>query len=178
MAICQTHLRHFAKAHRSPAQVLRAINAAMQKTMQRDMFITMIYAILDLKTEKLTLARAGHEPAFFYDSHSDGSLDVGPIQSPGMAIGMVDAEIFDHTIEDTSIHFGDKDALLLYTDGVTECTNQAGEEFSGERLRETLMAHGNATADTIISKVLENVHWFSEGTGHQDDLTMIAFKHA
>ncbi len=89
MAICQTHLRHFAKAERSPARVLSAINAAMQKTMQRDMFITMIYAVLELDTEKLTLARAGHEPAFFYDSHSDGTLDVGPIQSPGMAIGMV-----------------------------------------------------------------------------------------
>ncbi|MGB0743818.1 MAG: SpoIIE family protein phosphatase [Opitutales bacterium] len=178
MAICQTHLRHFAKTHRSPAQVLRAINAAMQKTMQRDMFITMIYAILDLKTERLTMARAGHEPALFYDSHSDGSLDVGPIQSPGMAIGMVDAEIFDHTIEDTSLHFGEKDALLFYTDGVTECTNKAGQEFSGERLRETLMVHGNTTADTIVTKVLESVNRFSEGIGYQDDLTMIAVKHA
>lgn len=178
MAICQTHLRHFAKEHRSPSQVLREINAAMQKTMQRDMFITMIYAIFDLNTEKLTLARAGHEPAFFYDSHSDGSLDVGPLQSPGMAIGMVSPEIFDTNIEDVSIHFGENDALLLYTDGVTECTNQAGEEFSGKRLRDTLQAHGHSSADTIINQVLDSVNKFSEGTGHQDDLTMIAVKHA
>jgi len=178
MAICQTHLRHFAKAHRTPAQVLCEINAAMHKTMQRDMFITMIYAILNLDTETLTLARAGHEPAFFYNSHSDGSLDVGPIQSPGMAIGMVDAEMFDSVIEDVSIHFGENDALLLYTDGVTECTNNAGEEFSGQRLRKTLQKHGHSSAESIVEHVLENVNRFSGGSGQHDDLTMIAVKHA
>lgn len=178
MAICQTHLRHFAKAHRSPAQVLRAINAAMEKTVQRDMFITMIYATLNLDTEKLTLARAGHEPAFFYDSHSDHSLDVGPIHSPGMAIGMVGAGIFDPVIEDVSIHFGRNDALLLYTDGVTECTNAKGEEFSGERLRKTLQAHGHSSEESIIEHVLAELKDFSQGTGQHDDLTMIAVKHA
>ena len=178
MAICQTHLRHFAKAHRSPAQVLCEINAAMHQTMQRDMFVTMIYAVLETDTEKLTLARAGHEPAFFYDSHSDGSLDVGPIQSPGMAIGMVGAEIFDPVIEDVSVHFGENDALLLYTDGVTECTDEAGDEFSGERLRETLRAHGHSSADSIIEHVLEEVKGFAHSTGQHDDLTMIAVKHA
>lgn len=178
MAICQTHLRHFAKAERSPAKVLSAINRAMEKTMQRDMFITMIYAVLDLETEHLELARAGHELPFFFDSHSDGTLDVGPIQSPGMAIGMVPPEIFDSVIEDTSIHFGDEDALLLYTDGVTETVNKAGEEFSSERLLSVLQAHGRLTAQEILDNVLENLNRFSEGTGQADDLTLISVKHA
>ena len=178
MAICQTHLRHFARAERSPAKVLSAINTAMQSTMQRDMFITMIYAVLDIETEELTLARAGHEPAFFYDSHSDGSLDVGPIRSPGMAIGMVPAEIFDPVIRDTRIHFGPEDALLLYTDGVTESTNPKGEEFSGERLLGVLTEQGNRSAQDTIASVLDEVHRFAQGTSQADDLTLIAVKHA
>lgn len=178
MAICQTHLRHFATPERTPAQVLRAINAAMQKSMQRDMFITMIYATLDTRTEKLTLARAGHEPAYFYDSHSDGTLDVGPIQSKGMAIGMVPPEFFDPAIDDVSIHFGENDALLLYTDGVTESTNPEGEEFSGKRLEQTLKAHGYSSAEAIIEHVLDKVKRFSKSTGQHDDLTMIVVKHA
>lgn len=178
MAICQTHLRHFARTYRSPTKVLCEINAAMQKTMQRDMFITMIYAIFDLETEKLTLARAGHEPAFFYDSHSDGSLDVGPVQSSGMAIGMVEPELFDAVINDVSIHFGENDALLLYTDGVTECTDSRGEEFSGERLEEIFQKHGHASAEAIIQHVLDAVNDFSDDSGRNDDLTMIAVKHA
>ncbi|MFP4157528.1 MAG: SpoIIE family protein phosphatase [Opitutales bacterium] len=178
MAICQTHLRHFARTERSPAKVLSAINTAMQRNMQRDMFITMIYAVLDIETEELTLARAGHEPAFFYDSHSDGSLDVGPICSPGMAIGMVPAEIFDPVIQDTKIHFGEEDALLLYTDGVTESTNPKGEEFSGERLLDVLTEAGGQDAQAIIARVLEAVDRFAQGTGQADDLTLIAVKHA
>jgi sigma-B regulation protein RsbU (phosphoserine phosphatase) len=178
MAICQTHLRHFSQHERSPAKVLSAINASMEKTMQRDMFITMLYAVVDLQTEELKLARAGHELPFFYDSHSDGTLDVGPIKSNGMAIGMVPPEIFDSVIEDTSIHFGDEDALLLYTDGVTETVNRSGEEFSGERLHGVLLANGNTTAQEIIDQVLKNLERFSEGTGQADDLTLIAVKHA
>lgn len=178
MAICQTHLRHFARSDRSPAKVLSAINAAMQRTMQRDMFITMIYAVLDTKTEELKLARAGHEPPFFYDSHSDGSLDVGAIQSPGMAIGMVPPDIFDAVIRDTRIHFGPEDALLLYTDGVTESTDPGGEEFSGERLLGILTEQGNRNAKDIIVGVLDEVHRFAQGTGQADDLTLIAVKHA
>lgn len=40
--------------------------------MQRDMFITMIYAVIDLETEELRLARAGHELTIFYDQHTEG----------------------------------------------------------------------------------------------------------
>lgn len=178
MAICQTHLRHFAKQHRSPSAVLCAINKAMQSSMQRDMFITMVYAIIELDTEKLTLARAGHELPFFYDQHSDGSLDVTAIKSPGMAIGMVPPTIFDTVIQDTSIHFGDEDALLLYTDGITEAVNPDGDEYSGERLLETLRANGKQSAQVILDKTLDSVSLFAKGAGQVDDLTLIAIKHS
>ncbi|MDQ8194396.1 SpoIIE family protein phosphatase [Coraliomargarita sp. SDUM461004] len=178
MAICQTHLRHFAKLHRSPSKVISSINEAMEHTMQRDMFITMVYAMIDLETEQLTLARAGHELPIFYDQHSKGGLDVGPIQSPGMAVGMVPPAVFDSIIQDTSIHFGSNDALLLYTDGITESANKAGEEYGSKRLAELLRNHGDKEAQDIINQTLESVRRFSQGTGQTDDLTLIAVKHA
>lgn len=178
MAICQTHLWHFAKQHRSPSEVLRCINQAMEHTMQRDMFITMVYAVIDLETEQLTLARAGHELPLFYDCHTRGGLDVEPIQSPGMAVGMVPPEVFNAIIEDVSIHFGSNDALILYTDGITESTNAAGEEFGSHRLLEVLEKHGDQEAQFIIDKALESVDRFSQQSGQFDDLTLIAVKHA
>lgn len=178
MAICQTHLRHFAQQHRSPSKVLSLINAAMEHTMQRDMFITMVYAVINLETEQLTLARAGHELPIFYDQHSAGGLDVGSIQSPGMAVGMVPPDVFDSIIQDTSINFGSEDALLLYTDGITEITNQQGEEYGSERLTDLVRNHGDKDAQAIIDQTLDSVHRFSQGTGQLDDLTLIAVKHA
>jgi len=178
MAICQTHLRHFAHRHRSPSRVLIEINKAMEHTMQRDMFITMLYAVIDLETEQLTLARAGHELPLYYNQHAGGSLEVGPIESPGMAVGMVPPEIFDGIIEETSIHFGSNDALLLYTDGITESTNTSGEEYGSERLLEVLKSFGDSDAQNIIDQTLESVRRFSHGMGQVDDLTLIAVKHA
>jgi len=179
MAICQTHLRHFAQLHRSPSKVLSMINAAMEHTMQRDMFITMVYATIDLETERLTLARAGHELPVFYNQHSKGGLDVEPIRSPGMAVGMVPPAVFDGIIRDTSVRFGADDALLLYTDGVTESANLQGEEYGGERLLDLIRTHGSKDAQAIVDHTLESVHRFSQGTGQQlDDLTLIAVKHA
>jgi sigma-B regulation protein RsbU (phosphoserine phosphatase) len=178
MAICQTHLRHFAKQHPSPSEVLRCVNRAMEPNMQRDMFITMVYAVIDLETERLTLARAGHELPLFYDCHTRGGLDVEPIQSPGMAVGMVPPDIFDQIIQDVSIHFGPSDALILYTDGITESTNPQGEEFGSQRLLEVLKKHGDREAQVLIDKALESVGHFSQGCGQFDDLTLIAVKHA
>ncbi|MFW2479879.1 MAG: PP2C family protein-serine/threonine phosphatase [Lentimonas sp.] len=158
MAICQTHLRHFAKQHRSLSAVLKAINEAMHLSMQRDMFVSMVYAIIELDTEKLTLAGAGHELPFIYDPHRAGNHDVEPIKSPGMAIGMVAPEIFDAVIKDTSVHFGDEAALLLYTDGVTEAVNLEGDEYSRERLVETLRANGKKkSVQMILDTTLDTV---------------------
>ena len=178
MAICQTHLRHYAKQRRSPSEVLSCINQAMEHTMQRDMFITMVYAVIDLDTEQLTLARAGHELPLFYDCHTSGGLDVEPIQSPGMAVGMVPPDVFDSIIKDVSIHFGSNDALILYTDGITESTNAQGEEYGSQRLLQVLEKHGDQEAHVLIEKALESVDRFSQGSGQFDDLTLIAVKHA
>ena len=178
MAICQTNLRHFAEQHRSPSEVLSCINRAMEHTMQRDMFITMVYAVIDLTTEQLTLARAGHELPLFYDCHTGGGLDVEPIQSPGMAVGMVPPDVFDSIIEDVSIHFGSNDALILYTDGITESINAQGEEYGSQRLLEVLEKHGEQEAHVLIEKTLESVDRFSQTSGQFDDLTLITVKHA
>lgn len=177
MAICQTHLRHFSKAHRSPSKVLSEINHAMGSHMQRDMFITMLYAVIDLNTDQLTIARAGHEPPFFY--HSDnGNVSVQPVESPGMAVGMVPREYFDPIIKDKTIAFGPGDALLLYTDGVTESVNLAGDEFSGDSLKDVLHKHGYESAQAIVDHTLDNVNRFANGADQVDDLTLIAIKHA
>lgn len=178
MAICQTHLRHFANEERSPSKVLSSINRMMEQTMRRDMFITIVYAVFDLKTETVTLARAGHELPFFYDSQDNGSVRIGPVESPGMPVGMVPPAIFDATISDTQIQFGKNDALLLYTDGLTESVNSEGEEFSGARLLEVLQAHGGESAQNLLDQTLESLERFSGSCGQADDLTVIAIKHA
>ena len=95
-----------------------------------------------------------------------------------MAIGMVPPEIFDTTIVNTDIHFGDEDALLLYTDGVTESANADGEEYSSQRLLDVFKSHGNDSAQGILDHVLSDLQHFSTGSSQADDLTLIVVKHS
>lgn len=178
MAICQTNLRHVSRQLDSPAEVLRAINAQMQSSMRRDMFITIVYAIIDQAKQEITFARAGHELPLLYRRASDGTCSVEAIRSEGMALGMVPPEIFDLTIQDRTVSFSKDVALLLYTDGVTESVNTSGDEYSGERLIETLQAHGDSNAQSILNHVMDSVHRFSGDEGQPDDLTLIAIKHS
>jgi len=177
MAICQTNFRHFAKKNLSPAEVLRAVNAEMESSMRKDMFITMLYAILDLDKSTITFARAGHELPLFYYSRGDCSPITKFIGSPGMALGMVPPEIFDHTLADETTDFASGDALILYTDGITESVNSLGEEFSGERLACELAVSGKGSASVILEKIVGNLNAFSSDEGQSDDLTLLAIKH-
>jgi len=178
MAICQTHLHHYSKVESSPAKVLSRINRSMLPTMPRDMFITIIYAVFDRHSDQVVLARAGHELPLFYDSQADGSVVIGPVDSPGMSVGMVESSIFDSIIEDRSIQFGENDALMLYTDGLTEMANRNGEEFSTARLQKVLETHGSGSAQTLLQQALESVNRFSGTSDHLDDLTVVTIKHA
>lgn len=178
MAICQTHLHHFSKVERSPAKVLSRINRSMLPNMPRDMFITIIYAVFDRHSDQVVLARAGHELPLFYDSQADGSVLIGPVDSPGMSVGMVEGAIFDSIIEDRFIQFGENDALMLYTDGLTEMANRNGEEFSTARLQKVLESHGAESAQSLLQQALESVNRFSGTCDHLDDLTVVTIKHA
>ena len=178
MAICQTNLRHISRQEDSPAKALSAINAQMQSSMRRDMFITIIYAIIDQTKQEITFARAGHELPLFYHRATDGTSRVETVKSEGMALGMVPPEIFDLTIKDKTVPFTKDDALILYTDGVTESVNASGEEYSAERLMNALQTHGNGSAQSILTQVMDSVQRFSGDEGQPDDLTLIAVKHS
>jgi sigma-B regulation protein RsbU (phosphoserine phosphatase) len=95
-----------------------------------------------------------------------------------MALGMVPPEVFDLTIKDKAVPFSKDDALIFYTDGVTESINSSGEEYSGERLMNALKTHGNGSAQSILNQLMSSVQRFSGGAGQADDLTLIAIKHS
>lgn len=178
MAICQTNLRHISRRKDSPAEVLSAINAQMQSAMRRDMFITIIYAIIDQAEQSITFARAGHELPLFYHRADDGSSQIETIHSEGMALGMVPPEMFDLMIKDQTVPFRKGDALILYTDGVTESVNAIGEEYSNERLIHALETHGDGSAQFILEQIMASVRHFSGQAGQADDLTLVAIKHS
>jgi len=178
MAICLTNLKHHARKHSSPAQVLKAVNLEMHSEIRPDMFITIIYAILDTRDNKITLARAGHElPLLFQYEQDTKEYTFKKISSPGMAVGMISHEIFDSAIQDTSVPFCPGDIFVLYTDGITETTNGKDEEFGINRFEENLSASLALPAANINQQVIKGLEQFSGTKKNIDDLTLVTVKH-
>ena len=130
MAMCRSVLRSKAAGNTSPAQVLREVNRLLYPDIQEDMFITMIYLIMDA-SGKITLARAGHEAALWCRDHFK---HIETIQAPGMALGIDAGDVFDVVIKDVTIELSPLDTVVVYTDGINEALDDEGNEFGQEQL--------------------------------------------
>src|SRR5690606_25211224 len=99
----------------------------------------LIFAVVDTEKHEVVLARAGHElPLLAYHNRETGASASEAIGSEGVAVGLMDGELFDVCIEDKRVPFEPGSVLVFYTDGVTEAANEDGVEFSGARLADVV----------------------------------------
>jgi sigma-B regulation protein RsbU (phosphoserine phosphatase) len=172
MAITQSHLRHLARKHNSPAKVLSEMNQILQPEIRQEMFVTIAYAVIDPDGGEIVYARAGHELP----------LIAGPqraefLQSGGMAIGMAAQNIFDSAIEEKRTRFGKGDRLILYTDGLTEAINSLGEEFSSRRIAQLSQQGLDGTSEDLNNRILRAVETFTGLRQQEDDVTLLTIRH-
>jgi sigma-B regulation protein RsbU (phosphoserine phosphatase) len=144
------------------------------------MFITLFFAIIDTKNKKITYSRAGHEPGLILraknDENGKGESKVEELHGGGMAVGMVPCEIFEEMIEDHETSFENGDCLLLYTDGVTEATNEEGEEFGIKNLENFAIKNSNLSPKIINRKLISKLDSFSSSQFERDDITLLTIK--
>jgi phosphoserine phosphatase RsbU/P len=177
MAICRTNLRQIAPRHTSPAQALAELNRTLQADIESGLYVTMLYAVIDVAMNQVTFARAGHElPLLVRRNPANGLVDVRYVASEGMALGLVPDAMFTNAIVDCTEAFAAGDALVLYTDGLTEAPNADGKEFSGARLADTVRAQASATPREINDGILEALLHFTGEEPQRDDFTLVTVK--
>lgn len=177
MAITQSNLRHLARHHSSPAAVLRELNETLCQEMRTDMFVTLIYAIVDLRQHNITLCRAGHELPILMRVGVDGESEATSLRSEGMALGMVPNSVFSGSVKDVQVPFEPGNIFLLYTDGITEAMNAEGREFSSRRLAETMTSLVGRSAQDFNQGILDRVTHFVGPDAQLDDITLVTVKH-
>jgi sigma-B regulation protein RsbU (phosphoserine phosphatase) len=170
MAMCRSVLRSKAAGNSSPAQVLREVNRQLYPDMQEDMFITMIYLVMD-PSGTLTLARAGHESALWCKDHFK---HIEAIDAPGMALGIDAGDVFDEVIRDVTIELSPLDTVVVYTDGINEALDDEGNEFGQEQLKAALREAGPQSVDFLVKTIVDRVQNFSRGHPQNDDITLAA----
>jgi sigma-B regulation protein RsbU (phosphoserine phosphatase) len=172
MAICRSTLRSQAANSLSPSDVLKSLNRQLYPDIKEDMFISMLYLILN-KAGGLTLSRAGHDAPLLYQH---ASQKVTPLKPPGMVIGIDSGSVFDRLTSDVTVPLERYDCLVLYTDGVTEALDNDGSEFGVERLIGSIRASAAKGAQAVVTRVIEDVRDFAGSTPQNDDITLIAIR--
>ncbi|MFT4546170.1 MAG: sigma-B regulation protein RsbU (phosphoserine phosphatase) [Verrucomicrobiales bacterium] len=171
MAMCRSVIRANAAYNHSPANVLRAANRQLFPDIREDMFISLAYAILDLRSGELLLARAGHDPPLHFIKETG---EIRPVKPKGIAIGIDDGEVFDRAIAVETIQLEPGDTFLLYTDGVNEALDVEGEEYGMDALLEVFRAQSSKTSAGLVESITSEIRGFAGSAAQNDDITLIA----
>jgi serine phosphatase RsbU (regulator of sigma subunit)/ketosteroid isomerase-like protein len=159
-------LRLAAQGSSSPGQMLRGVNEVLFPNIPSNMFVTCFYAILDPKSGRLSYANAGHDLPYL---HRNG--DTEELRARGMPLGLMPKMSYEE--KETILHSGE--AALLYSDGLVEAHDPAGEMFGFPRLRALIDEHGEKLS--LADLLLEELYSFAgERWEQDDDITILTLR--
>jgi len=168
MANLQANLRsQCATAWEEPQRFLRSVNQLFYENSAGSDYATIFFAEYDDQTRQLRYSNCGHPPALLMRRHDT----VERLESTSTVMGMF--EQWDCAVAERQLYPGD--TLVLYTDGATESSNHAGEEFGEERLLETLKKHNDLSSQELLAAVTGQLRQFSPYE-QADDITLIVAK--
>jgi sigma-B regulation protein RsbU (phosphoserine phosphatase) len=166
MAISRTLLKAIALFENDPAVCVRQLNDLLVVDNEQMMFVTLVFGVFDPQSGHVDFVNAGH--GFPIRVAANGSVQLLTDDSD-MAVAIDTTEFTSRSID-----LAPGEMLVLYTDGVTEAFNAAGEQFGDERLRSSLAElHDGRGADGIARGLLAAVKSFEEGVSQSDDITLL-----
>jgi sigma-B regulation protein RsbU (phosphoserine phosphatase) len=151
----------------TPGEVMGQVNRHITKLEKSTQFVTALYGLMNAETGEFAYARAGHEPPLIL--LPGGTVERIP-HGPGMSLGLWEAIILD----ERTVKLEPGSTLLLFTDGMTDCRNPAGEAFGLERIKASLARLGGLTADEVCERLMETLKDYQSGAAQDDDVTLVA----
>jgi sigma-B regulation protein RsbU (phosphoserine phosphatase) len=164
MSNLQASVRAFASEQSSPRYVAEGINRALCRNPALRTFATLFYGVIDMVSRTVTFSNAGHNPPILV--HADGSVE--RLSVGGLVLGVKDNASYQQ--QETRIAAGDR--IVLFTDGLNEAENAAGEDFGDHRLVETVVSHRDQSAPALLETIFGRARQFAGGH-FADDATLI-----
>ncbi len=168
MAVTRTFLKALWREGDGPAMVMRKLNDELAQDNDSNMFVTLLCAKVHLPTGHCSFARGGHNPPFRISPQ--GQVDRFPWVK-GAIIGVMEGVV----IEEGEMTLNPGDMLFLYTDGVTEAMNPAGEVFGEDRTVETLGLGHSLNCRDLVYRMRERLKDYAQDCEQSDDITMVTF---
>ena len=133
-------------------------------------FMTLFHLQIDPVQRRASWIRGGHDPAIFYNPHSDRFR---ALDGKGQALGISEDADFEEN-ERTELAPGQ--IIVLATDGVWEARNEQGDMFGKEHLCDLVRQHRNSAADDILNHCFQALEEFQTQAVQEDDITMVVIK--
>jgi len=173
MATARSLLAIIALGKRSPSDVLVKLNRYLIKLIPEEIFVSITYAILNKKTRKLVWARAGHEPLICTSIGKKPKVLGG---GNGMVVGMLEGEVFKHSLSEETYTLEPGDVVLFYTDGVTEANDINQTEFGIERLISAMRSVTKMSAQHAVELIVHKINRFVHDTPPYDDMSLVLIR--
>jgi sigma-B regulation protein RsbU (phosphoserine phosphatase) len=144
------------------------LNRHIHKWSAENKFVTLIMVSIDREAETIEFVNAGHNPGYLI---VDGRLE--QLKSHGLPIGILGQSRYMTQTRP----FPRGSTVVLYSDGITEAENVAGDEFANERLEELLLGHRDAAPRELRDRIADAVDEFVGEAPQKDDETIVIARH-
>jgi len=156
----------------SPDEALDELKSIVSRIVPPEIFITLLFLVLDTKNKVLQFANAGHMP-LIHCNHQKNLCQI--LELPGFVLCAWDMlPELSYTLKEISLQA--EDIFFLYTDGVNEAVNDMSEMFEISGLQKAINEVTSKPADKIIEHVKGKLHTFTGKSAQEDDIVMIAIK--
>ena len=167
MAISRTLLKSNALHLREPGKTISALNDQLCAENDQMMFVTVFYGVLHLPSGRFSYVNAGHNPPLRL---MHGKAQYFP-SGENMALAVLEEQDYEAGVVQLAVG----ETLVLYTDGVTEATDNAGALFGEPALKTAIeAAPADIPAAQIPAHLVQAVRKFEDGAAQADDITVVA----
>jgi sigma-B regulation protein RsbU (phosphoserine phosphatase) len=145
-----------------------SINGQLCRATDANRFATLFLALYDDRARSLRYTNAGHNAPLLV--RAEGSIE--RLWAGGTVLGAFDFAPFEEGVAQLS----EGDVLVVYSDGITEAQNGAGEEYGEERLAALVTERRHETAENIRRQIFDDIDRWSGGAERGDDQTVVILK--
>ena len=150
-----------------PASAVTHMNKALCRRGLESRFVTLMFGIVR-RDGLMTYCNAGHNPPFVFSKSGVVRLDEG-----GPVVGLL--EFAPYSEGQVKLHDGD--TIVMFSDGVSEALNAAGDEFGDARLEEVAAAIKDSSSSEIVERIVSSVRTFTKGAPQSDDITVMVIRY-
>ncbi|MBV9867261.1 MAG: SpoIIE family protein phosphatase [Abitibacteriaceae bacterium] len=172
-AILRTLFQELATQTPDPGQLLTLMNGRFHHIMEDShqfLFVSAAYLVVDTERAVATYASAGHPAPVWVDRITRQVTPWAENLDPGPALGLVSDAVYNSY--EVAVKAGDM--FLMFTDGLVEAPNAAGDEFGETRLHATIAQHLDSNTSQLMQAIMDDVNDFTGTTSLPDDLCLVA----